>query len=70
MKKLLVRSVFALGLVSGFGVGMAQPSQASQPSQAGGWEFCDDYACNVKCKQAGFTEGWCNGDLDCECSQD
>lgn len=67
MKKLLVRGVFVLGLVSGFGVGMAQ--SPSQPAQASGGSFCDDYACNVKCKQQGYVEGWCNGDLDCYCSE-
>ncbi|XXF80159.1 hypothetical protein P2318_10525 [Myxococcaceae bacterium GXIMD 01537] len=68
MKKMLVRSVFVLGLVSGFGVGMAQPS--SQPSQPSSAAFCNDYNCNLQCKRAGFTEGACNADSDCECSQD
>jgi hypothetical protein len=64
MKKLLVRGVFALGLVSGFGVGMAKsPSQPVQPEAL----VCDDYACNVKCKQAGYVEGWCNP--ECYCSE-
>lgn len=65
MKKLLVRGVFALGLVAGFGVGMAQsPSQTTQQEGL----YCDDYVCNVKCQQQDYPEGWCIGS-SCYCQE-